>query len=154
LPTLPKPLYGLAATSFETGSDVGAPSFPDQPFSYVFIFGGIDENGSVTNEMRWWDTSLGQEDNGGQQREDGVFSLMTTMPTPRAYASADPIRSGPVYQIALVGRVDQNGVPVNSIDIFSFNSGLNPNAGSWETFEGAYPEALEACGAGYRPAGG
>ncbi|MCB1220212.1 MAG: PKD domain-containing protein [Planctomycetales bacterium] len=154
LPTLPKPLYGLAATSFETGADVGAPSFPDQPFSYVFIFGGVDENGSVTNEMRWWDTALGQEDNGGQEREDGVFSLLASMPSPRAYATAVPIRSGPVYQIALVGGVDQNGVPVNSIDIFTFDSGLNPNSGSWETFEGAFPEALEACGAGYRPAGG
>ena len=79
---------------------------------------------------------------------------MPSMPTPRAYAKAVPIMSGPVYQIALVGGVDQNGVPVENIDIFTFNSGLNPNSGSWETFEGGFPEALEARGAGYRPAGG
>ncbi|MCB1216600.1 PKD domain-containing protein [bacterium] len=154
LPTLPKPLYAMAATSFETGADVGAPSFPDQPFSYIFTFGGIDEFGSVVNEMRWWDTALGMENNNQGPREDGVFSLMPSMPTPRAYATAVPIRSGPVYQIALVGGIDQNGVPVQDIDIFTFNSGLNPNSGTWETFEGAYPEALEACGAGYRPNGG
>jgi PKD repeat protein len=154
LPTLPVALYGLAAASFESGGDVNAPSFPDQPFSYVFTFGGINEAGGVVNEMRWWDTTLGLENNSGDIRDDGVFSLMPTMPTPRAYAKAVAIMSGPVYQIALVGGVDQNGIPVNSIDIFSFDSGLNPNSGSWATFEGAYPEALEACGAGYRPQGG
>jgi hypothetical protein len=54
-------------------------------------------------------------------------------------------------RIALVGGYDQNGAPLNSIDVFTFDSVLAPGGGTWSTFAGTLPEALEACGAGYSP---
>ncbi len=72
---------------------------------------------------------------------------MSTMPTPRAYAKA--LFLPYTFQIALVGGIDQNGVAMNTIDILNLTNPFNPQAGSWETFEGTLPEALEACGAGY-----
>jgi PKD repeat protein len=154
MPHLPVALYGLAAASLETGVTSAAPSFPNGPYHYVFIFGGVDGNGSVHNEMRWWDTSIGFQSGQGQgQDQQGVFSIISTMPIERAYAKAVVIPTSGAPAIALVGGYDHSGVAIDQIDVFQFNNPLAPNSGSWSTFNGTLPDALVGCGAGYNPGG-
>ena len=151
MPMLPTPLYGLMACKIETRVDLPAPTFPNGPFRYIFIFGGIDADGAVSNEMRWWDVSLSaSRGGGGTEEEPGIFSLVSTMPSARAYGKAVLIPTGS-YRIALIGGLDVNGIPMNTVDIFTFDSNLSPSTGSWETFAGTLPEALVASGAGYNP---
>lgn len=156
LPRLPVPLYGLMAVKVETGVDTGSPSFPNGPYRSIFIFGGIDNNGAVIDQMRWWNVNLTNkptDDPGGP----GIFSLFpdanTRMPVARAYGKAVFIPTNP-FRVALVGGIDNQGVPLNTIDIFTFGSNYNPaSGGGWSTFTGTLPEALEACGAGYSSQG-
>jgi hypothetical protein len=157
MPHLPTPLYGLAAAAIETGVTEPPPAFPNGPYRYLFIFGGIDANGSVHKEMRWWDTSVGfQSGQGGSGMDQpGVFSRVVDMPIERAYAKAVVIPENPgAPAIALVGGFNHTGAPINTIDIFQFFNPLAPNTGSWSTFNGTLPDALTACGAGFNPAGG
>jgi len=148
LPRLPKAVYGLMAVRIESGVDGANPVFPNGPFRSIFIFGGIDENGSVLDEMRWWNVNETVEQ-GNNSGDPGLFSLVEPgMPSARAYGQAVFIPSGGM-RIALVGGFDKNGVPLDTVDVFSFDDFLNPQAGSWQTFAGSLPEALEACGAGY-----
>ena len=76
------------------------------------------------------------------------------MPSARAYGQAVVLQSNTGLKIALVGGIDDRGNPQDTIDIYSFNNSNNPTTGSWETFEGTLPEALEACGAGFHPGPG
>jgi hypothetical protein len=76
------------------------------------------------------------------------------MPTPRAYGKAVVVQGTTGLKVALVGGIDERGIPVDTIDVFSFNNADNPANGSWETFAGTLPEALEACGAGFHPGPG
>lgn len=154
LPTLIEPLYGLMACSLESGVDQATPSFPNGPYHYVFVFGGIGSDGSVRDDMRWWNITLPGQGNSGGQTPNGVFSLVSTMPTPRAYGKAVVLESSTGLKIALVGGIDAHGIPLNTIDIFSFNDSNNPATGTWDTFQGTLPEALEACGAGFHPGPG
>lgn len=149
LPRLPVPLYGLMACKIETGIDVPPFSFPYGSYRSVFIFGGIDNNGSVRDEMRWWNVDITSEQ-GDDVGADGVFSVVAgRMPSPRAYGRAVFIPTNP-FRVALVGGFDQYGVPLNTVDIYEFASIYNPTqGGTWSTFAGTLPEALEACGAGY-----
>jgi PKD repeat protein len=154
LPTLPKALYGLAAVAIETGVHTPPPAFPNGPYHYIFIFGGIDGSGAVVDEMRWWNTATGEDSTGGGEDEvPGLFSLMPALPQPRAYAKAVVIPTGGAPAVALVGGMDATGAPIDEIDIFQFDDPINPNTGSWSTFGGTLPEALVACGGGYNPGG-
>jgi PKD repeat protein len=143
LPSLPQALYGLTAVTVETGVQASVPSYPNGPFRNVYLFGGINGNNQVVSACYSW--NLATEPEGGQQDES--FQTMTPMPRPRAYAKA--IFLPYTFQIIVVGGHDQNGTAINTIDILSLNNPFNPVAGSWTTFEGTLPEALEACGAGY-----
>jgi hypothetical protein len=158
LPELPTPVYGAMAVKIQNGVasaragvDAVPPAFPNGPFGYIFLFGGIDENGSVIDEMRWWDITNGQDTSADPGEEDGVFSLVSTMPQPRAYGQAVLIPGDPV-RVALVGGIDNQGNQINTVDIFEFTNSSNPQNGTWTTFGGTLPEALEACGAGFNPA--
>ncbi|MCC7477234.1 PKD domain-containing protein [bacterium] len=153
LPVLPKPAYGLMAVSIETGRDRNNSSFPNGPYHYVFTFGGIDEGGSVMTEARWWDTSIAAEQATNDGETEGLFSLLPAMPTSRAYGKAVLIPSNPI-RIALVGGFDDNGTTLNNVDIFTFDNAFNPSTGTWNTYAGTLPEALEAMGAGYNPGPG
>jgi hypothetical protein len=139
------------AVGLETGVQTSAPSFPLGSYRNVYTFGGIDENGAVRDEVRWWNIGLPPTQI-GEEIEDGVFSEISTMPTPRAYGEAVFVPSNG-SRIALVGGYDQVGVPLDTVDVYSFDNPDSPVAGSWETFEGTLPEALIACGAGYSAAG-
>lgn len=152
MPTLPRPLYGHMACRIETGVDTATPAFPNGPFHYIFVFGGIDANGTVRDEMLWWDTSLGIEQ-GDDQGEDGVFSEMPAMPSRRAYGKAIFVPGNPM-RIALVGGYDQNGVYLKTVDVFTFDNMFGPSTGSWDTFEGSLGEGLRALGAAYHPGPG
>lgn len=149
LPTLPIGVYGLMAVKIETGVDTASPDFPNGPYRVIFTFGGIDETGTVLDEMRRWNVNEGEEPGGGGTEEE-VIQLIGNMPTERAYGKAVLIPS-PDIKIALVGGIDNNGMPLNTVDVFSFDDQYNPGNGGWETFEGTLPEALEACGAGFHP---
>jgi PKD repeat protein len=152
MPRLPVALYGLMAVKIETGIDAPTFDFPYGGYSSVFIFGGIDANGSVSDEMRWWNTTLTAEQ-GDDPGADGIFSVVSNIPTPRAYGKAVLIPTNPP-RVALVGGFDQQGVPIDTIDVFEFGSIYNPSGGgSWSTFAGTLPEALEACAAGYNDRG-
>lgn len=154
MPVLPKAVFGLMAIAVETGVQMALPAWPGGPSRFIFTFGGIDENGSVQREMRWWDLA----ENGDQNEEtDGVFSLVTDnteevvyMPTARAYGKAIYLPGEPAM-VALIGGVTDFNIPLDTIDLFTFQSS---STGTWETFEGTLPEALEACGAGYLPGPG
>ena len=150
LPRLPKALYGLMAIKVESRVDATSPDFPHGPFKYIYIFGGIDASGQVLDEMRVWNPAIPAEGFGQQDEEEGLFSQMPPLPTPRAYGQAVFV-PGRDLKVALVGGIDQNGVALNTVDVFTFSSQYNPNGGTWETFEGDLPEALVASGAGYNP---
>jgi hypothetical protein len=150
LPTLPSPLYGLMAVKMESGVDTPSPDFPNGPFRVIFTFGGIDDTGTVMDEMRRWNVNEGEEAGGGGGDED-VIQLIGNMPSPRAYGKAILIPTPTDIRIALVGGIDDTGMALNTVDVYSFESQYNPGAGDWETFEGTLPEALNACGAGYHP---
>lgn len=153
LPRLPKALYGLMACRVETGVDQATPDFPNGPYRFVFVFGGIDENGAVQKEMRFWNTGAEPENTGtGDEEQAGIFSRMADMPTARAYGQALLLPGGQI-RIALVGGYDQNGVPIDTIDIFTFDNAFSPQGGDWVTYGGTLPEALEACGAAFLPDG-
>jgi hypothetical protein len=133
--------------------DINNPTFPNGPYRHIFVFGGIDETGAVRKEMLWWNTSIPQEDPENDGTEPGLFSEVAEMPTARAYGRAVFLPGNPM-RIALVGGFDENGVTLNSIDIFTFNDAFSPTTGTWDTFAGTLPEALEALGAGYFPGPG
>lgn len=152
LPRLPKALYGLMAVRVETGVDQATPDFPNGPYRFIFTFGGIDAAGGVLSEMRFWNTALPPEQTGNQEETPGIFSRLADMPKARAYGQALLLPGGQI-RIALVGGYDQNGVPLNTIDVFTFDNAFNPQGGSWVTYGGTLPEALEACGAGFFPDG-
>lgn len=146
LPVLPEPLYGLMGVRVQSGVDSPSPDFPYGGFTYIYVFGGITASGNVSDQMLRWNPNDPQEQSGGA--EEGPIQSVATMPSPRAYGKAVfiPARD---YMIALVGGFDQNGVALNTVDVFTFDSIYNPAGGGWSTFEGTLPEALEACGAGY-----
>jgi len=150
LPTLPRPVYGLMAVKIESGVDTPAPDFPNGPFRVIFTFGGIDDSGTVTDEMRRWNVNEGQENTGGGD-ENEVIQLVGNMPSPRAYGKAVLIPRADEIKIALVGGFDDQGQPLDTVDVYTFDSQYNPGNGAWETFAGTLPEAIEACGAGYHP---
>jgi hypothetical protein len=141
------------ACRIETGVDITTPNFPNGPYRHIFVFGGIDETGAVRTETLWWDTTLPMEDEENDGSETGVFSELPDIPTPRAYGRAVFIPGNPM-RVALVGGFDNDGVTLNSIDIFTFGDAFNPTFGTWDTFAGTLPEALEALGAGYFPGPG
>ncbi len=147
LPSLPQPLYGLMAVRVQSGVDSPSPDFPYGGFTYIYLFGGITASGVASDEMLRWSPSEGAETTGGGQAENPI-QIVSQMPRARAYGKAVfvPARD---YLIALVGGFDDNGVPIDEIDIFTFDSIYNPSGGGWSTFEGSLPEALVACGAGY-----
>jgi len=147
LPTLPEAVYGLAALKIESGVDTASPDFPNGPFRYIYTFGGIEASGQVSDNMYRWNVNQGGSTSAG---DNEVFQLVSEMNTPRAYANAIFI-PGRDIKIAVVGGIDNNRVPLNTVEVFTFDSEFNPGNGSWETFEGNLPEALEACGAGYHP---
>ena len=149
LPVLPEALYGLMAVKLQTGVETPAPDFPNGPYSYVYIFGGINAAGEVSDEMRIWDTTRPATATGNGEL---VFSLLPTMPTPRAYGQA-VFLPGFEYRIALVGGTGADGEPVHTIDIYTFDSNYDPVDGSWSTFSGTLPEAVQATGAGAYEAG-
>lgn len=143
LPDLPEPTYGLMAVGIETGVHSPSPQFPNGGFRSAYIFGGINENGQVLSSCYIWQLDTPP----GADNDESVWQPLANMPTPRAYGKA--IFLPYTFQVALVGGHDQNGVALDTIDIFSFADQFNPGTGAWTTFEGTLPEALEACGAGY-----
>jgi PKD repeat protein len=155
MPLMPTPLYGLAAVALETGVTTPAPAYPNGPYHYLFIFGGVDANGSIHKEMRWWDVTQGLQAGQGQgQTQSGVFSSVVDMPIERAYAKAIVVpRGNEAPAVALVGGYDHTGAPINQIDVFTFSNPLAPNTGSWSTFNGTLPDALVGCGGGYNAGG-
>ncbi len=142
LPDLPEPLYGLMATKVQSGVDTPAPEYPNGPFTAIFLLGGIDDSGFVRKEFYSWNPATPQED------DENPMVRMPDMPTERAYGKAIFI-PGNELKIAVVGGYDNNGVPLNTIDVFTFDSIYSVGGGSWETFGGTFAEALVACGAGY-----
>jgi len=156
MPKLPKPLYGLMAVRLQTGIDYPNPTFPQSGYSYIFVMGGIEGqgnggDGSVSKKMYWWDTTKG--DDGQDQKQDGLFSEMPDMPTPRAYGQAVLITDLPL-RIAVTGGYDGDNHPVKTVDIFTFASQFNPTTGSWSSFEGTLDEALRSTAVGWNSGDG
>lgn len=131
------------AVKVQSGIDAPAPDFPNGPFSSIFLFGGIDASGLVSDQMYQWQPSTPQED-------ESPMTAMAPMPSPRAYGQAVFV-PGDEMKIALVGGYDRNGIALDTVDVFTFDSLYSLGGGSWETFGGNLQEALEACGAGYNP---
>jgi PKD repeat protein len=149
LPTLPRPLYGHMAVRVESGIDAVGPTFPNSPYDYIFVMGGIDENNAVRSELLFWDVTIGQEP-GDELGEDGLFEELAEMPTRRAYGQALFIPGNPM-RIAVIGGFDQANRPLDTVDIYTFDSPFNPVQGSWNTFGGTLEEALRTTAAGYHP---
>ncbi len=156
LAPLPRPLYGSAAVTIESVG-VFAPVWPESPFYYIFILGGIeqDEQGNehVVPTMRWFDTRMPPpQRQEGQEPRPGDYSPVVDMPIERAYHKAfvipPDLGSNRPWQIVVIGGYDRNGNYIAQVDKFTFNSIKSPTTGTWTTV-GYLPEAAIGHGAGW-----
>lgn len=145
LPVLPQALYGLMATKVQSGVDTAAPDYPNGPFTAIFLLGGINASGVVSNKFYRWVPSEPM-----LTGDENPMVEMPDMPTRRAYGKAIFI-PGDELKLAVIGGYDNNGVPLNTVDVFTFDSLYSVGGGEWETFGGTLGEALVACAAGYNP---
>jgi|GEM_PF-1517726 len=150
---LPEPLYGLQAVTVETNGNMVPPVWPEGPFHYIFILGGINDGGAVVPTMRWFDAAA-LPDQRQEQGETGPgdYSPVVDMPVERAYHKAFviPPRGGgdPKWQIVVLGGFDRNGNYVAQVDRFTFTNTKSPTTGTWETV-GSVMEPAAGLGAGW-----
>lgn len=150
---LPEPLYGAAAVTIESPGNIPPPVWPEGPFYYIFILGGINDSGVPVSTMRWFNSAAApgrrQQD---QQPEAGDYSSVVNMLVERAYHKAIVILpnkyTNEPWKIVVFGGFDRNGNYVSQIDEFTFTSITNPTTGSWRTIGNA-PEAAAGLGAGW-----
>jgi hypothetical protein len=152
---LPEPLYGHAAVTLEsTGNVFPPPVWPEGPYCYVFISGGINDGGVPVNAVRWF--NVWAEPSERQQDEDprpGDYSIVTEMPIERAYHSAfvtlpDKLTDKP-WRMVIVGGFDRNGNYISQVDEYTFDSITNPVTGTWRTVANT-SEAAAGTGAGWQ----
>lgn len=152
---LPDPLYGHAAVVLESkGNLFPPPVWPEGPYCYVFILGGIDDGGVPVSAMRWFNVWAAPEER--QDDEDpsgGDYSLVSEMPIERAYHSAfvtlpDKLTDKP-WRLIVVGGFDRNGNYISQVDEYTFTSIINPVAGTWRTVANT-SEAAAGAGAGWQ----
>jgi len=150
---LPEPLYGHQAVTIESVGNIPPPVWPDSPYSYIFILGGINGDGNVVSAVRWFNTAMPpSERQEGQEPQPGDYSVITQMPVERAYHHAVVIPPNVAvnrrWQIIVFGGFDRNGNYVAQVDRFTFDSNKNPVTGSWDTVA-VLPEAAAGLGAGW-----
>ncbi|OPX23450.1 MAG: hypothetical protein B1H03_01465 [Planctomycetales bacterium 4484_113] len=151
---LPEPLYGAQAVTVETNGNVVPPTWPQGPYNYIFILGGINADGAVVPTMRWFNTAVEpqQRQGGGQELAQGDYSPVVDMPVERAYFKAfviPPRQSiDRKWQIVVFGGFDQSGNYVAQVDRYNFTDTNNPVMGYWETI-GSVPEPAAGLGAGW-----
>jgi len=152
---LPEPLYGHSAVTIESlGNIFPPPVWPEGPYCYVFITGGINDSGVPTNAMRWfnaWAPPAQRQE--GQDPQAGDYSLMPPMPVERAYHDSivilpDKMTNRP-WKIIVFGGFDRNGNYISQVDEFTFDSVTNPTSGSWRTLANT-PEAAAGVVAGWQ----
>lgn len=152
---MPEPLYGHAAVTVESkGNLFPAPVWPESPYCYVFITGGINDGGVPINTMRWfnaWGAPAQRQE--GQDPAGGDYSEMPPMPVERAYHDAivilpDKLSDRP-WKIVVFGGFDRNGNYISQVDEFTFASIISPTSGSWRTL-GNLPEAAAGGVAGWQ----
>lgn len=151
---LPEPLYGHAAVAVEsTGNLFPPPVWPEGPYCYVFILGGINDGGVPVSTMRWfnvWAQPAERQDD--EEPPAGDYSVVSEMPIERAYHSAfvtlpDKLTDKP-WRIVVVGGFDRNGNYISQVDEYTFTSITNPVAGTWRTVANT-SEAAAGAGAGW-----
>jgi len=151
---LPEPLYGHAAVALESkGNIIPPPVWPEGPYCYVFILGGITDSGVPTNAMRWFNVWQEPPEREEGEPRAGDYSLVSEMPIERAYHSAfvtlpDKLTDEP-WRIVVVGGFDRNGNYISQVDEYTFDSVNNPVMGSWRTVA-SVPEAAAGQAAGWQ----
>ena len=150
---LPVPLYGHAAVAVEsTGNLFPPPVWPEGPYHYIFILGGISDAGVPVADMRWFNTSAAPGQRQGEDLQAGDYSVVSEMPVERAYHKAfavlpDKLTNRP-WRIVVFGGFDRNGNYISQVDVFTFDSIVNPVTGSWRTLT-SVPEGAAGLGAGW-----
>jgi hypothetical protein len=150
-----EPLYGHAAVTVESlGNLFPSPVWPESPYCYVFITGGINDGGVPIRTMRWFNAWAAP----AQRQEDqpptaGDYSEMPAMPVERAYHDAIVILPDKMtnrqWKIVVFGGFDRNGNYISQVDEFTFDSIISPTSGSWRTLANL-PESAAGVVAGWQ----
>ena len=160
LAALPVGVYGHSGFAIESLPYIGALPWPLGGFNYIFILGGKESDGHVSNEFRILDINENpaNQAGGGNQNprnpEYPFWSLVRAgnptsgpvqfMPVERydfdvAVQYADPSR-GERWQVYVFGGTNQNGEYVSQVDVFTFDNVYGPNSGTWSTLGATLPE--------------
>ncbi len=153
LASLPVGLYGHSGFAIESLPYIGGLPWPLGPFSYLFILGGKETDGNVSNEFRILDPRQdpnSQEGSGNENPRNPRFPFW-------AYVRAGNTQNGPIqympverydfdvamqwpdpavgelWKVYVFGGTDQNGNYVQQVDVFTFTDKYNPTTGTWST---------------------
>lgn len=160
LVSLPIGVYGHCGFAIESLPYLGNLPWPLGPFWYIFILGGKESDGHVSNEFRILDTRADPTGagSGGNQNPrnpdypywsyvragNPVNGPVQLMPVERydfdvVLQYADPSR-GERWKLYVFGGTNQNGEYVDQVDVFTFENVYNPNTGTWSTLSAVMPE--------------
>ncbi len=152
---LPEALYGHVALEVTSAGNIEPPPvWPEGPYYYIFILGGINDTGIPVASMRWFNYAAAPPEREGEgEPEQGDYSLVSEMPIERAFHDAIVILPNKLtnrpWRIVVFGGFDRNGNYISQIDQYTFDSITNPVEGTWETIADA-PQAAAGLGAGWQ----
>lgn len=153
LAQLPVGVYGHSGFAIESLPYIGPLPFPLGPFYYIFIMGGKESDGHVSNEFRILDTRSNPSDvqgGGNQNPRNPQYPLWSYvrsgnpqsgpiqfMPVERydfdvVMQWPDPAVGG-LWKVFVFGGTNQNGEYVSQVDVFTFENVFGPNTGTWST---------------------
>ncbi len=153
LAQLPVGVYGHSGFAIESLPYLGPLPFPLGPFYFIYIMGGKESDGHVSNEFRILDTRTNPADvqGGGNQNPRNPQYPMWS------YVRAGNTQSGPIqfmpverydfdivmqwpdpavgglWKVYVFGGTNQNGEYVGQVDVFTFENTFGPNTGTWST---------------------
>jgi PKD repeat protein len=153
LAQLPVGIYGHSGFAIESLPYLGSLPWPLGAFSYIYIMGGKEDDGHVSNEFRILDprSNPNTEQGGGNDNpRNPRFPLW-------AYVRSGNTQNGPIqympverydfdvvmqwpdpsigelWKVYVFGGTDQNGNYVGQVDVFTFADKYNPTTGTWST---------------------
>ena len=153
LAALPVGVYGHSGFAIESLPYLGNLPYPLGPFYYIFILGGKETDGHVSNEFRILDTRSNPANfqGGGNENprnpEYPLWSYVRSgnprsgtvqfMPVERydfdvVMQWPDPAVGG-LWKVYVFGGTNQNGEYISQIDVFTFSNTYGPNTGTWST---------------------
>jgi len=148
---LPVGIYGHSGFAIDSFFYLGSLPWPLGSFSYIYVMGGKEADGHVSDEFRILDirenpTGNTSDDNPRNPRypfwsyvragnpQNGPIQYMPTGRYDFDVVMQWPDPSvGEQWKVYVFGGTDQNGNYVDSVDVFTFTDVYGPNTGTWST---------------------